>query len=306
MHVLTSAAQHQARSFIEQQARPLEQARYAYDFLSGPREAVLNALAAFQNPDGGFGHALEPDLRLPDSSTLATTTALQILRELEIESSHPLVQGAMRYLVDTIDREHLAWAIIPPDTDTAPHAPWWVYNPDLSRHLNNPRPEIAGYFFLYGDLVPGDLRDRLIESVVTHLEDLPDALPPSAYDDLLCYVRLATIPTLPDAWRARLLRRIAPLAGAMIAPDPSTWGGYVMKPLKLVSRPAGLFADVYAGPVRLNLDYEIEHQGADGAWQPNWSWGSMYPEVWPVAEREWKGVLTLDTLKALRAFGRWE
>ncbi len=305
MRTLTTTAQRQARSYLEQHARPLEQARYAYHFQSGPREAVLDALAVFQNPDGGFGQALEPDFRLPDSSALATTTALQILRELEIGSDHPLVRGALRYLLNTLDPAHLAWTIIPPNADTAPHAPWWVYNPDLTRHLDNPRPEIAGYFFLYADLVPADLRDRLIESVVTRLENLPEALPPSAYDSLLCYVRLATVPTLPETWRARLLNRIAPVAGQMIAPDPATWGGYVMKPLKLVKHPADPFADTYTGPISVNLDYEIEHQSADGAWLPNWSWGGLFSDVWPVAEREWKGVITLETLKTLHAFGRW-
>jgi hypothetical protein len=307
MRTLTLNAQRQARSFIEQQARPLEQARYAYHFLSGPREAVLTALAAFQNPDGGFGKALEPDFRLPDSSALATTTGLQILCELGIGSDHPLVQGAMRYLVNTIDPTHLAWTIIPSNADAAPHAPWWVYNPDLTQHLNNPRPEIAGYFFLYGDLVPADLRARLIESVMQQLERIPDTLPPSAFHELLCYVRLATIPTTQqESWREPLLHRITALADALIATDPDTWDSYVMRPLMLVNHPAGLFADTYAGPVGVNLDYAIEHQNADGAWLPNWSWGGLFPEAWAVAEREWTGVITLDTLKALHAFGRWE
>lgn len=50
-----------ARSFIYHNARPLDIARWQYHFEGGSNEAVLTALAAYQNEDGGFGHALEAD-----------------------------------------------------------------------------------------------------------------------------------------------------------------------------------------------------------------------------------------------------
>ena len=50
----------------------------------------------------------------------------------------------------------------------------------------------------------------------------------------------------------------------------------------------------------------IREQAADGSWVPTWSWGDEFPDVWPVASREWQGVLTLDAFKTLRAFGRLE
>lgn len=305
MLTLTRSARQNAQSFIETQARPLERCLLAYHFQNGPREAVLAELAKFQNPDGGFGQALEPDFRLPDSSALATTTALQVLRELGVKSDSPLVQGAMRYLLNTFDAGFMAWSFIPPNPDEAPHAPWMVHKPDLALYLNNPRPEIVGYFFEYADLVPADLRERLIEAVVACLETL-DTLPPSGFDDLLCYARLASTSNLPDSWRARIYRSLEPLADQMIAREPATWNGYVMRPLKLITHPQGWLADQYADLVNLNLDYEIEHQAGDGAWQPNWSWGGLFSDVWPLAERAWKGMLTLAMLKTLRNFGRME
>ena len=67
---LSTDAQASARAFIVAHARPLERAWYAYQFESGPAEAVLDTLAAFQNADGGFGHGLEPDVQLPNSSAI--------------------------------------------------------------------------------------------------------------------------------------------------------------------------------------------------------------------------------------------
>ena len=49
---------------------------------------------------------------------------------------------------------------------------------------------------------------------------------------------------------------------------------------------------------------QVDRQGADGAWPPNWNWLGLFPEDWPQAELEWKGVLTLQTLLTLRSYGR--
>jgi hypothetical protein len=56
-----------AETFIWDTARLLDRHRYALQFADGPAEPVLAALAGYQNPDGGFGHGLEPDLRCPSS-----------------------------------------------------------------------------------------------------------------------------------------------------------------------------------------------------------------------------------------------
>ncbi len=42
-------------------------------FFCSPAERVLAVLRTHQNPDGGFGGALEPDLRAPDSHPLAAS-----------------------------------------------------------------------------------------------------------------------------------------------------------------------------------------------------------------------------------------
>jgi hypothetical protein len=91
-----------------------------------------------------------------------------------------------------------------------------------------------------------------------------------------------------------------------VSTDPASFGEYVNKALKLAPLPESLFADVLAGPVATTLDYEIEHQQSDGGWDPNWSWQGAYPAEWEIARREWRGELTLKTLRSLRAYGRIE
>jgi hypothetical protein len=78
---MTGEVFEKARRFIYRNARPLDLARWRYHFEGGPKEAVVTALAAYQNEDGGFGHALEPDAWNPASSPVQTWAATEILRE---------------------------------------------------------------------------------------------------------------------------------------------------------------------------------------------------------------------------------
>ncbi len=56
-----------ARSFILGNARLLDRHRFAFRFEGGRADDVVTALRPYQNADGGFGHALEPDLRGAES-----------------------------------------------------------------------------------------------------------------------------------------------------------------------------------------------------------------------------------------------
>ncbi len=70
-----------AETFIWSAARLVDRHRYAMLFAEGSADPVLAALSGYRNLDGGFGHALEPDLRCPGSQPAATLQALEILHE---------------------------------------------------------------------------------------------------------------------------------------------------------------------------------------------------------------------------------
>src|SRR5215213_9380206 len=65
--------------FVLTNARLLDRHRLAAIVRGAPVEPVLAALRAYQNPDGGFGHALEPDIRDPASQPASTLHALEVL-----------------------------------------------------------------------------------------------------------------------------------------------------------------------------------------------------------------------------------
>src|SRR4051795_8969823 len=70
-----------AARFIWTNARLVERHRFAHLFQDGPPERVAEALRPYQNSDGGFGNALEPDLRTPTSQPIAVNSALEDLDE---------------------------------------------------------------------------------------------------------------------------------------------------------------------------------------------------------------------------------
>ncbi len=71
----------------------------------------------------------------------------------------------------------------------------------------------------------------------------------------------------------------------------------------MIASPESPFADGFGDAIQQNLDFIIENQSEDGTWGPNWSWGG---DAWEQANRDWTGVLTLDNVRKLRAFGRIE
>lgn len=305
LHKLTTDAFARARAFLLECARPLEQALYRYFFEAGALDDVYGALAAYQNGDGGFGHGLEPDLQSAHSSALATTTALQILRDVDTPLDHPLWTGALEYLLATYDPAQQCWPIIPPSANDAPHAPWWTVDAQLGERfggfLLNPRAEILGYLYDSPQHAPAALRDALAHAVVTHLAALPDAL---EMHDLLCCIRLAERASLPEPWRMELSGKLQRSIACTVALQPDAWAQYALQPLAVAPSPDSQFAGQLATALPANLDYLIARQAEDGAWAPTWSWFGAFADDWPAAERAWKGVLTLVALRQLAAFGR--
>jgi hypothetical protein len=72
----------------------------------------------------------------------------------------------------------------------------------------------------------------------------------------------------------------------------------------VVRSPDSPFAAMLAREVQQWLDFGIGRQQTDGSWHPTWSWGNDHPQAWAEAKLAWQGILTLEMLLILRAFGR--
>jgi hypothetical protein len=305
---LTRESFERARHFLKTTARPLERALFEHHFEAAPAGPAIAELARFQNQDGGFGGALEPDVRTPSSSALATGIALRLLLELGCDDEHPLVQEAIHWLLNAYNPETRVWRAVPRDVNDHPHAPWWHDEAgSLARTFDDflviPRAELVGLFHHTPSLVPSRWLHAITERTVADIEVI-QPLGSGGGDDLVYALRLAQAPALPDPCRERLLARIRHVVPAVVSRDPAEWGSYCITPLKVAPTPQSPVADLIGDALQAHLDYLIERQTAAGSWDPVWTWGGAYPDHWARARQEWQGELTLNALTSLRAFGR--
>jgi hypothetical protein len=68
-----------ALRFLQDQRYPLGEALVRSSWQNGAPDAVVTALAAYQNPDGGFGNGLEVDIKAPVSNPFAGRLAIQAM-----------------------------------------------------------------------------------------------------------------------------------------------------------------------------------------------------------------------------------
>ena len=120
--------------FIWRTARLLERHRFAFLFQDGSSDAVLRALRPYQNVDGGFGHAIEPDLRGPVSQPVPSWSALCVLDEINA-FDNPMVQQICGYLM-TITTPEGGVPFLLPSAHAYPRAPWWQSEEPPSASLN--------------------------------------------------------------------------------------------------------------------------------------------------------------------------
>ena len=78
-----------ARTFLAGNARLIERRVFETVFDGGDPARVVAALEAYRNTDGGFGHALESDLRTPATQPLHVETALSLLKDAGVR--HPSI-----------------------------------------------------------------------------------------------------------------------------------------------------------------------------------------------------------------------
>ena len=288
-----------ARDFIKSQARPLDRCLFEHHFESGLAEAVIAELAKFQNSDGGFGNGLEPDFRMQASSPVATTVAFQHLGEIGATADDELVKHGISYFISSYDTEQRRWHQPGKEVNDAPHAPWWSYEEGRDTFgWANPGVEIIGYLHKYSSLVPQDFLSGVTGIALSHIRDAPDGS--MDVHSMLSYLR--ELDFLPEPGKNIALEKLIKSAQTGLTSSPG-WPGDGAKLSWYAPTPTSPLADALKGEIERNLDSEVDGQAEDGSWLPNWSWG-QYEDAWEEANREWKGYLTVQMLKTLRAYRR--
>jgi hypothetical protein len=250
---------------------------------------VLDSLRAYRNADGGFGHALEPDVRAPESEPAATLHALEVLAEIAALDD-PMVLDAAAWVASIADSDGGVPFVLA-TAASHPHAPWMVPSAGGS-HLTF---AIAGALWEAGSseswlrratdwcwaklASPDELSGYLVKFSLDFLDRVPD------------HARAATV---IEELRSRIGED-----GSV--PVPGGTESERLTPLMLAPRPASRSRALFSGEqIEADLDRLEQGQQDDGGWMFDWlAWS-------PGQTVEWRGVVTLRALATLRAHGRVE
>src|SRR5579875_35447 len=284
--------------FLLGQARLLERRLFAAAFRGGPRSGAVAALLGYQNEDGGFGQALEPDVRAPISLPIFVETAFDALVSLGGRPGDPAEGSMLLAACDYLGRVAAgagAGGAVPPAAPAIEHWPravhWseWTYAPGL-----NPTAGLVGRLHQLG--VDHPWRDQAESWCWDRLDAGEVPLDAHTVKEVLVFLDHVPDRTRADTHAAALAERFEEVAMLQLDPDAE---GYGVTPLQLAPTPESRWRRLFDDKqIEGHLDRVAAAQEADGGWPITWEPPS------PAAVCEWRGVVTLDALRILVANGR--
>jgi hypothetical protein len=280
----------QGANFIWENARLLERVIFEHRFCGGSGARILDVLRTYQNPDGGFGHALEPDLRAPDSQPLFAEFGLRTLYECGLRDAE-MAYRACEFLAQHADLERG----IPPLLASSRNYP-------QAAHWSDPKWELPSMDRLTGlvGLVNGQgvRHPWLSKAVEACLKHMTTTQYRDAHTILMAFSLLESLPsqTAKDDLFAKLAVELLQ-ADFFCADVPVT--GYGLTPLACAPTPGSVCRKIFSdAQIDAHLDNLASQQQEDGGWPISWE------PPGEAARCEWRARGTLSALSTLRAYGR--
>jgi hypothetical protein len=289
-----------ARTFLRTHARIVE-IRLAEFTLDGVTEAASAAIAgieAYRNPDGGFGNGLEADALAPASQPLAVDAAFGILTDIaESTEDRAIRKHAAETARATLDYLHSVadsdggLPIVFPSVAEFPRAGHWgdgVFPAGL-----NPTAKLVSSARALGLDHPWMNRaTQFCRSAIDRLEPGTDA------HTALCVVPFLETELDREASRKayeELLAQADQLALFKPMPGP----GYGLTPLDFAPSPSSPRRKFFpTEAIEAHLDDLVSAQQDDGGWPISWT------PPGPRSVLAWRGAVTLNALRVLRANDR--
>ena len=290
--------ENKAIKYILLNARPLELAIYKYFFENESNQAVIDELSKFQNADGGFGNALEPDFFNPNSSPIATNDAIITLYRVNaLNRDCEIIKGIIRYLEshDSFDEDKKRWLFAIDSNNDYPHAIWWEKQGDGISSFN-PSISLATFLICYRNRSP--LYEGVVKDGFEYLENTEKV----SGDDLNCFLlayELLRINNINDIVDLDLFKDL--LCNAInntICKDVEKYG------VEYVPLPSSIFAGIHLELVTPEIkpliiaekDVLGKLQMEDGGFDITWKWYTPYPDEYEQARAWWRPRITIEKL----------
>lgn len=290
-----------ATSFLATHGRVLDRRRFAVAVSKANpelRRAVIAALDAYRNADGGYGWGIEPDLRAPESQPAGALHALEAIADAGPETADTVL-GLLDWLERaTLDDGGLPFAL--PIANPVACAPFWAQADSRESSLQITAAvaaqahRAARFDTRIGEHPWLGRATRYCFDVIASIDEPPFAYVLSFALQLLD----AAADTHPEAVELlRHLGRFVPADGAV-----PVAGGTEGETLHLLD-----YAPTPGRPVRALLDEQAvtrDLERLENEQQPDGGWAVDFASYSAAATLEWRGYTTVSAITILLANGR--
>ncbi|MCK4552131.1 MAG: hypothetical protein KAU02_04365 [Tenericutes bacterium] len=252
---------------------------------------IIEELKNYQNIDGGFGHGLEPDVLMPDSSIVCTDEAVEILDSVEQSPLKiDLIKNIVMYYEKTYKSSLEGWEIVPPQVDNYPHAIWWNYDSIGNFTYGNPNPQIIGFLHNNREFVNTLDVDYLVNKTISYIKNklLTEA---SKHNILSCLIFYKYMPS-------KIQEELYPILQVAIDNElkETDDNDYALEAYE-IQLIVPVFLEKHQNLLQKNLA-SLYKKMQNGLIQPNWSW-LQYLDVFEKIKAHWAGYLTYKVLTVL-------
>jgi hypothetical protein len=276
-----------ARAFMAGHARLLDRRRFQLLIDEGDPDAVLAALDAYRNPDGGYGWGLEPDLRAPESQPGCALHAFEVLADANPATAKEAIQLCDWLLSVSLPDGGLPFAL--PIADPAGCAPFWAeadpttsslqitaYVAGAAHRVAAHDPAVAEHPWLA----------RATRYCLAAIEEIGDARQAIQLTASLQFLDAAS-DTQPEA--AALIERLGELIpDSGLLPVEGGIEGETIRPLDIAPLPSRPVRALFrADLISAELERLAEQQEDDGGWTVD------FRSYSPMAALEWRGYATV-------------
>jgi hypothetical protein len=268
-----------AAAFLAEHGRDIDRALFDSFFAGKGQAAGVEALARYQNPDGGF-YGLEVEIKAPQSNPFATELALSAMGWLGLPRDHRLLVGALGYL-ETTQLDDGTWRFTP-EIYQGELAPWfqnWQW-PNLA-----PSCSIAGLLRQMG--VGSERLHNRVSALFQRLARPEDLLGNDYYTvrPYACYFLSSWDFPQSEYYRWGVVWWMTRVHLANPDLDAAHWLDFVPQPRSSIAQrlPPALLAE--------ELGQLAAGQSEDGGWSTS-------------DDPAWRGWNTVTNLLILRAYGK--
>lgn len=283
-----------AKKFIIEHARPMELAEYRCIFEGGPKGAVVEELRKFQNPDGGFGNALEPDNWNPNSTPITTNDAIIHLYQCEaLGEDREMVEGTARWLKsgDGFDEGQQRWRFAVESSKEHPHAIWW--EPGDGKESWNPTVSLAAFLCCVDG---GERWKELVREAFEWLETVEEIGSDEVKCFMLAHGLLSWYGALDVIDLDKGLKAVKRAVSLAVCHEVEKYGvEYVAGP-SAFSGGAGYMPEGIEELVKAELAAIDKLQMEDGGFDITWQWYTPYEQEYKQARDWWRPRVTMEKL----------